>query len=138
MGSSSPPRAVWTGSVTVGLVVLPVRLYSATEERAVRLHEIHKGDSGRIRHRRVCSLDGQEVSYEDVGRGYELSLGGILRHEAECGLFMQLSAGATDPGPCHRCGAIADLGRSWSVGRIGQRAGAGWEPGSTWVDGSFG
>ncbi|MFJ6752789.1 MULTISPECIES: Ku protein [unclassified Streptomyces] len=62
MSSSSPPRAVWTGSVAFGLVVLPIRLYSATEERSVRLREIHKADGGRVRHRRVCEADGQETS----------------------------------------------------------------------------
>ncbi|BCK74049.1 hypothetical protein Srufu_080020 (plasmid) [Streptomyces libani subsp. rufus] len=78
MSSTSPPRAVWTGALTVGLIVIPVRLYSATEEHAVRLREIHKGDAGRIRHRRVCDLDGQEVDYRDVGRGYELPDGRMV------------------------------------------------------------
>ncbi|MEU8994106.1 Ku protein [Streptomyces caniferus] len=78
MGTSSPPRAVWTGAITFGLVVLPCRLYTATEEHAVRLREIHKADSGRIRHRRVCEIDGQEVPYEDVGRGFELADAGVV------------------------------------------------------------
>ncbi|MFF4950565.1 Ku protein [Streptomyces chattanoogensis] len=78
MATSSPPRAVWTGAITFGLVVLPCRLYTATEEHAVRLREIHKVDAGRIRHRRVCEIDGQEVPYEDVGRGYELADAGVV------------------------------------------------------------
>ncbi|MFJ9417332.1 Ku protein [Streptomyces sp. NPDC101227] len=61
-----------------GLVVLPCRLYPATEEHAVRLWEIHKTDAGRSRHRRVCGIDGQEVPCEDVGRGYELADAGVV------------------------------------------------------------
>ncbi|MER0476879.1 Ku protein [Streptomyces sp. Edi2] len=70
--NASPPRAVWTGVISFSLVNLPIRLYSATAEHAVRLREIHKADGGRIRHKRVCELDGEEIPYEDVGRGFEL------------------------------------------------------------------
>lgn len=59
-------------SVSFGLVSVPVLISPATEDHRVRLHEIHRGDSGRIRHRRVCELDGQEVDYRDVARGVEL------------------------------------------------------------------
>ncbi|MFF7702777.1 non-homologous end joining protein Ku [Streptomyces lydicus] len=78
MSSISPPRAVWTGALTFGLVVLPIRLYSATEERAVRLREMHKGDAGRVRHKRVCERDGLELGLEDVGRGYEMPDGRLV------------------------------------------------------------
>jgi len=61
-----------TMSVSFGLVSVPVLVSPATENHRVRLHEVHRGDQGRIRHRRVCELDGQEVAYQDVARGVEL------------------------------------------------------------------
>jgi DNA end-binding protein Ku len=61
-----------TMSVSFGLVSVPVLLSPATEDHRVRLHEVHRSDGGRIRHRRVCELDGQEVAYQDVARGVAL------------------------------------------------------------------
>ncbi|MGW3954027.1 non-homologous end joining protein Ku [Streptomyces sp. NPDC004752] len=61
-----------TMSVTFGLVSVPVLVSPATEEHRVRLHEVHRSDGGRIRHHRVCELDGQEVAYQDVARGVEM------------------------------------------------------------------
>src|SRR4029078_12102918 len=54
-------RAIWKGAVAFGLVNVPVRLYSATRENEVRLHQVHQEDGGRIRYRKVCSLDGETV-----------------------------------------------------------------------------
>lgn len=61
-----------TMSVSFGLVSVPVLVSPATESHRVQLHEVHRGDGGRIRHRRVCELDGQEVAYQDVARGVAL------------------------------------------------------------------
>jgi DNA end-binding protein Ku len=57
------------------LVTIPVKLYSATEEKNVSFHQVHREDGGRIRYKRVCSVDGEEVSYGDIAKGYELSSG---------------------------------------------------------------
>lgn len=59
-------------SVSFGLVSVPVLVSPATEDHRVQLREVHRGDGGRIRHRRVCELDGQEVAYQDVARGVAL------------------------------------------------------------------
>lgn len=61
-------RAVWRGSVAFGMVTIPVRLYSATQEHDIRFHQVHAADGGRIRYKRVCELDGQEVPYEQIDR----------------------------------------------------------------------
>jgi DNA end-binding protein Ku len=66
-------RAIWSGAINFGLVSVPVKLYSATSPKTVRFHQLHAQDGGRIRQKRVCSLDGEEVAYEDVVKGYELS-----------------------------------------------------------------
>ncbi|MFF8786774.1 Ku protein [Streptomyces sp. NPDC015125] len=69
----SPPKAAWTGVIAFSLIIVPIRLYRATEERSVRLREIHKADSGKLQHRRFCEKDGLEIPYDQVGRGYELA-----------------------------------------------------------------
>ena len=64
-------RAMWKGAVTFGLVNVPVKLYSATEDHDVSLHQVHDADGGRIRYQRVCELDGDEVPYEHIDRAYD-------------------------------------------------------------------
>lgn len=64
-------RAMWKGAVTFGLVNVPVKLYSATEDHDVSLHQVHDADGGRIRYQRVCELDGQPVPYEHIDRAYD-------------------------------------------------------------------
>jgi DNA end-binding protein Ku len=64
-------RSIWKGAVTFGLVNVPVKLYSATEDHDVSLHQVHDADGGRIRYQRVCELDGQVVPYEHIDRAYD-------------------------------------------------------------------
>jgi DNA end-binding protein Ku len=64
-------RSIWKGSVAFGLVNVPVKLYSATEEKDIRFHQVHAQDGGRIRYKRVCDLDGEEVPYADIAKAYE-------------------------------------------------------------------
>jgi DNA end-binding protein Ku len=62
---------MWKGAIGFGLVSIPVKLYTATEEHGVSLHQVHAADGGRIRLRRVCELCGNEVSYGEIARGYQ-------------------------------------------------------------------
>ncbi|MER5615863.1 Ku protein [Streptomyces sp. NPDC002215] len=80
MNGKVPARSVWKGVFSFGMVVLPARLYSATEEHKARLREVHSVDSGRIRHKRVCELEGggEEVPHENVGRAFELPDGRLV------------------------------------------------------------
>jgi DNA end-binding protein Ku len=66
-------RPIWSGSITFGLVIVPVKLYSAVREKEVRFHELHDEDGARLQHKRVCSADGKEVPYEHVARGFEVA-----------------------------------------------------------------
>jgi DNA end-binding protein Ku len=68
-------RAIWRGAVSFGLVSIPVKLYTATEEKDVSFHQVHREDGGRIRYKRVCQLDGDEVQYSDIAKGFELPSG---------------------------------------------------------------
>ncbi len=65
-------RSIWKGAISFGLVTIPVKLYSATEEKDVSFHQVHREDGGRIRYKRVCQVDGEEVPYADIAKGYEL------------------------------------------------------------------
>jgi DNA end-binding protein Ku len=64
-------RSIWKGSIAFGLVNVPVKVYSATQDHDIKFHQVHKTDNGRIRYKRVCELDGQEVDYRDIARAYE-------------------------------------------------------------------
>ena len=63
-------RSIWKGAVTFGLVNVPVKVYSATEDHDISLHQVHDEDGGRIRYQRVCELDGKVVAYADIDRAY--------------------------------------------------------------------
>jgi DNA end-binding protein Ku len=65
-------RSIWKGAISFGLVTIPVKLYSATQARDVTFHQVHAADGGRIKYKRICSIDGEEVPYSDIAKGYEL------------------------------------------------------------------
>jgi DNA end-binding protein Ku len=71
-------RSIWKGAISFGLVSIPVKLYSATEERDVSFHQVHRDDGGRIRYKRVCQTCGEEVQYSDIAKGYELPSGEVV------------------------------------------------------------
>jgi DNA end-binding protein Ku len=71
-------RAIWKGAVSFGLVNVPVRLYSATENHDIQFRQVHREDGGRIRYQRVCSIDGEVVSYDDIAKGYETEDGEMV------------------------------------------------------------
>ncbi|WP_426301702.1 Ku protein [Arthrobacter sp. R-11] len=64
-------RAIWKGSIAFGLVNVPVKLYSATEDHDVSLHQVHNKDGGRIRYQRKCEVCGEVVAYEDIDKAFE-------------------------------------------------------------------
>ena len=72
------PQSIWKGSISFGLVSIPVRLFSATEEKDISFRQVHRDDGGRIRYKRVCSVDGEEVPYSDIAKGYELPDGEMV------------------------------------------------------------
>jgi DNA end-binding protein Ku len=71
-------QAIWKGTISFGLVTIPIKVYSATEERDISFRQVHEADGGRIRYRRVCEIDGEEVPYSDIGKGYELPGGRMV------------------------------------------------------------
>ncbi|SFS07757.1 DNA end-binding protein Ku [Microbacterium sp. cf046] len=64
-------RAIWKGSLTFGLVNVPVKVYSATEDHDVPLHQVHNKDGGRIRYQRICEIDGEVVPFSDIDKAYD-------------------------------------------------------------------
>jgi DNA end-binding protein Ku len=67
------PRSIWSGAISFGLVNVPVKLYSAVSRKSVRFHQLHDKDHVRIQQKRVCPADGEEVPYESIVKGYEIS-----------------------------------------------------------------
>lgn len=68
-------RAIWKGAISFGLVTIPVKLFSATEEKDVTFHQVRRSDGSRIKYKRVAAVDGEEVEYGDIAKGYELPTG---------------------------------------------------------------
>lgn len=64
-------RAIWKGSISFGLVNVPVKLYSATEEHDLALHQVHDADHGRIRYERKCEVCGKKVPYDHIDKAYD-------------------------------------------------------------------
>ena len=64
-------RSIWRGAITFGLVNVPVKLYSATEDHDVPLHQVHNADGGRIRYQRRCEICGRVVEYQDIDKAYD-------------------------------------------------------------------
>ncbi|MCA1826049.1 MAG: Ku protein [Myxococcales bacterium] len=79
-------RPIWSGSISFGLVSVPVKLFSATSPKEVRFHMLHDKDGARIQQKRVCSADGKEVPWEHIVKGFEISKGRyvtVTREELE-------------------------------------------------------
>jgi DNA end-binding protein Ku len=66
-------RAIWSGSISFGLLNVPVKLYSAVSRKSVSFRELRQSDKSRIRHKRVAESDGKEVPYEEIVKGYEIA-----------------------------------------------------------------
>ncbi|MER5552847.1 Ku protein [Streptomyces sp. NPDC002793] len=67
------PRPLWTGAISFGLVTIPIKVVSATENHAISFHQYHREDMGRIRTRKVCEVDGKVLSQDEIGKGYEVA-----------------------------------------------------------------
>ncbi|GAA3424902.1 Ku protein [Streptosporangium sandarakinum] len=76
-------RSIWKGAIAFGLVTIPVGVHTATEQRNVTFHLVHKEDAGRVRFRRICEVCEEEVPYADVAKGYELPTGEMVVLESE-------------------------------------------------------
>ncbi|WP_334665455.1 Ku protein, partial [Streptomyces cyaneofuscatus] len=64
-------RSIWNGAISFGLVSIPIKLVNATENHSIHFRQIHLADGGRIRYRKVCELDEEEVSGGEIGKAYE-------------------------------------------------------------------
>lgn len=69
------PRSIWKGAISFGLVTIPVKLYSATEEKDISFRQVHPADGGRIKYKRVCDVCDQEIPYAEIAKGYETADG---------------------------------------------------------------
>ncbi len=67
------PRSIWNGTVTFGLMTVPIKLYTATQSKTVRFREVHLEDGAKVEHRRFCSVEDREVPYDEVVKGYQVA-----------------------------------------------------------------
>jgi DNA end-binding protein Ku len=65
-------QAIWSGSLAFGTILIPVRMYAASEELRVPFHLVHSEDGGRVRYKKVCEIDGKELHQSDIHKGYEV------------------------------------------------------------------
>ncbi|MFD8638799.1 Ku protein [Streptomyces zaomyceticus] len=71
-------RSIWNGAISFGLVSIPIKLVNATESRSVSFRQIHTEDGGRVRYKKVCELDGEEVPQAEIGKAYEDADGSMI------------------------------------------------------------
>ncbi|MFD9607666.1 Ku protein [Streptomyces sp. NPDC056441] len=67
------PSTIWSGAISFGLVTIPIRASSATEDHSIRFHQVHLEDMGRVRTRKLCEINGEVLGKEEIGKGYELA-----------------------------------------------------------------
>jgi DNA end-binding protein Ku len=79
----APPRAIWTGTITFGLVNAPVRMYTAISENDLRFNMIHQPDGGRIGYQKVCKVDGEEVPADEIVRAFDVGGGDYVELTAD-------------------------------------------------------
>src|SRR3954465_10217162 len=87
-------RSIWRGAINFGMVTIPVKLYTATEQKDVRFHLVHKKDGARVVEKRFCSEEDKEVSWDEIGKGYEVSKGEYVVMDRE--EVQEAGAKATD------------------------------------------
>lgn len=100
-----PPRSVWNGTITFGMVNVPIKLFSATESKTIHFHQVHARDGARVEHRRVCSKEDKEVPYKEVVKGYEVSEGRYVVLEQD-----EVKAAAGDRGKVVHLEEFVDAG----------------------------
>ncbi|MES9594255.1 Ku protein [Streptomyces sp. NPDC094045] len=71
-------RSIWNGAISFGLVSIPIKLVNATENHSISFRQIHLADGGRIRYRKVCEIDGEEVTAAEIGKAYEGADGSMI------------------------------------------------------------
>jgi DNA end-binding protein Ku len=76
-------RSIWTGAINFGMVTIPVKMYSATQEKDVQFHLVHIKDGARIVEKRFCSEEDKEVSWDEIGKGYEGENGSVVLEREE-------------------------------------------------------
>ena len=77
------PRSIWNGTISFGLIAVPIKVHSATESHTIHFHQVHESDGARIKQKRMCSKEGKEVPYKEVAMGYEVRGGEFVMLDKE-------------------------------------------------------
>jgi DNA end-binding protein Ku len=100
------PRSTWNGTITFGMVNVPIKLYTATESKSIHFHEVHLADGARIRHRKICPKEEREVPQKEIVKGYEASPGKYVVLDRE-----EIKAAAGDRGKVVHIEEFVDAGQ---------------------------
>jgi DNA end-binding protein Ku len=76
-------RSIWNGTITFGLIAVPIKVHSATESHTIHFHQVHEKDGARIKQKRICSKEGKEVPYKEVAMGYQVRGGEFVMLDKE-------------------------------------------------------
>jgi DNA end-binding protein Ku len=77
------PRSIWNGTISFGLIAVPIKVHSATESHTIHFHQVHEADGAQIKQKRICSKEDKEVPYDEVAMGYELRGGKFVLLDKE-------------------------------------------------------
>ena len=103
------PRSIWNGTITLGLIAVPIKVHSATESHTIHFHQVHESDGARIKQKRICSKEGKEVPYKEVAMGYEVRGGEFVMLDQE-----EIDAAAGDRSHTIELEQFVDPGRGRS------------------------
>src|SRR4051812_39153722 len=106
-------RSIWNGTITFGIVNVPVKLYTATESKSVHFHQVHARDGSPVENRRICSKEDKEVPYKQVVKGYEVSENRYVVLEPD-----EVKAAAGDRGKIVHLKEFIDVATTTSTSRI--------------------
>ena len=76
-------RSIWNGTITFGLIAVPIKVHSATESHTIHFHQVHESDGARIKQKRLCTKEDKEVPYKEVAMGYEVRGGEFVMLQKE-------------------------------------------------------
>ena len=116
------PRPMWNGSISFGLVNVPVKLFRAQAPKDVRFHQLHESDGSRVQQKRFCAAEEKEISYDEIVKGYEIAPDSYVVIDPNEESFAQLESGTnclTITGMCIDEDVLKSAGANGSAGAGG-------------------
>ena len=110
------PRSIWSGSISYGLVNVPVRLYSAVQEHKLRFHFVHEKDNSPIGYEKICKKEGKPVAEDEIVKAFEFEKGEYVFEELLEGDYSLVASGFAPVAAAVRVGAGAEVEHDLTLG----------------------